>query len=181
MINEIRRLLHEQHEAIQGLDRAQQYAVAASYNRQIDKLQDQARKAFARLNGWIVAGTRSGAVRLIPKEKRVSDKMPHEMFGWGFYLQNISDHDFVCKVPGRGGEIMAVICQPYDNNITAAKKAAEHYGLAVHVPPNPFASFHFPGWTQFIVFTKPGLEVRWLAEQMVELEPALGEQTSSRS
>ena len=175
MITEIRRLLHEQHEALEAvrdLPVRQHYAVAEPYNRQINKLCGAAKQAFAHLNGWVVAGTRGGAVRLIPKEKRVPTGIRYVTHEWGFYFRGISDHDFVCKMPGRGGEIMAVICQPYNDHVAAAKKAAEFYSLAVHIPPNPFASIHYPGQTQFLVFTKPGVEVRWLEEQMVELELA---------
>ena len=54
MISEIKRLLNEQHEAVARCDRSQQYAVAASYDREIEKRQQAAQKAFARRNGWIV-------------------------------------------------------------------------------------------------------------------------------
>lgn len=40
-------------------------------------------------------------------------------------------------------------------------------GLALHFPPNKFASFWFPGSTIFIAITRPDFgEVRWLQEQI---------------
>src|SRR5262249_51092861 len=39
-------------------------------------------------------------------------------------------------------------------------------GLRVHTPPNARASFWFPGWTAFIVITKPDVVVHWLPEQL---------------
>jgi hypothetical protein len=35
----------------------------------------------------------------------------------------------------------------------------------LHVPPDPLASFHYPGSTLFIVITQLDVAVRWLAEQ----------------
>jgi hypothetical protein len=39
-------------------------------------------------------------------------------------------------------------------------------GLCCHTPPNAFASIHFPGWTAFLVITKPDVTVQWLPEQL---------------
>ena len=38
-------------------------------------------------------------------------------------------------------------------------------GLAVHLPPDPLASIHYPGWTYFVVITKAGVTVKWLPDQ----------------
>ena len=87
MISEIKRLLNEQHEAAARCDRSQQYAVAASYDREIEKRQQAAQKAFARRNGWIVTQSLIGAERLIPREKRPEGTW----WGWGRFVGAVSD------------------------------------------------------------------------------------------
>ena len=69
------------------------------------------------------------------------------------------------------GKNVAVVTQPYhydrahyDRPDDARAWFADR-GLAVHIPPDPFASFHFPGETFFIVITKTGAGVKWLPEQ----------------
>ena len=37
--------------------------------------------------------------------------------------------------------------------------------LALHLPPDPLASIHYPGETLFIVITKAGVAVKWLPDQ----------------
>jgi hypothetical protein len=162
MISEIKRLLDEQRDAVTRCDRSQQYAVAAAYDREIDKRQQTAQKAFARQSGWIVTQSLIGAERLIPREKRGRGDT---WWGWGRFVGAVSDHDFACREPKRPYRITAVVCQPYDDHVAAAEAVAERLGLAVHVPPDPRASIWYPGVTQFIVFTRPGVEVKWLEEQ----------------
>jgi hypothetical protein len=162
MISEIKRLMDEQHEAVTRCDRSQQYAVAAAYDREIEKRQQAAQKAFARRNGWIVTQSLIGAERLIPREKRPEGTW----WGWGRFVGAVSDHDFACREPKRPYRITAVVCQPYNDRVAEAEAVAERLGLAVCVPPDPRASIWHPGSTQFIVFTRPGVEVRWLKEQI---------------
>jgi hypothetical protein len=62
----------------------------------------------------------------------------------------------------------ALVSQPYgkikDYRDELDESAAQH-GLQWHLAPNPYASFHYPGRTLFIVVTMPGVEVKWLPEQ----------------
>ncbi len=71
---------------------------------------------------------------------------------------------------------VAVVGQPYPksgDDKTGARIIADFHAraarmnLAAHVPPNPFASFHYPGFALFLVLTFPGVDVRWLPEQLV--------------
>ena len=140
MISEIKRLLNEQHEAAARCDRSQQYAVAASYDREIEKRQQAAQKAFARRNGWIVTQSLIGAERLIPREKRPEGTW----LGWGRFVGAVSDHDFACREPKRPYRITAVVCQPYNDRVAEAEAVAERLGLAVCVPPDPRASLLTP-------------------------------------
>jgi hypothetical protein len=57
--------------------------------------------------------------------------------------------------------------EPYHADALPALRAhAARFGLAVHAPPNPFASFHYPGRTVLAVLTRPGLALRWLGDQL---------------
>src|SRR5258705_10747551 len=134
MISEIRRLLDEQHEAVTRCDRSQQYAVAASYRREIEKRQQAAQKAFARRNGWIVTQSLIGAERLISREKRPEGTW----WGWGRFVGAVSDHDFACREPKGPYRITAVVCQPYDDHVAAAEAVAERLAsrfMCLPIPP----------------------------------------------
>jgi hypothetical protein len=61
----------------------------------------------------------------------------------------------------------ALVMQPYDNaDLGPLQATLAPLGLHCHVPPNAFASFWYPGWTVFIVVTKPDVVVHWLPEQL---------------
>jgi hypothetical protein len=62
---------------------------------------------------------------------------------------------------------VAAVGQPYLSgvDIAAARANLKARNLVLHLPPDPLASFHYPGWTLFVVVTKPGVEVRFLPEQ----------------
>ena len=62
---------------------------------------------------------------------------------------------------------VAVAGQPYGSEIDLAEHRAglAERGLALHVPPDPLASIHYPGWTLFVVITREGGSVKWLPEQ----------------
>ena len=60
-----------------------------------------------------------------------------------------------------------IVSEPYDADaLPALRSQAESFGLVLHHPPNPFASFHYPGWTVFAALARPGREVAWLDEQL---------------
>jgi hypothetical protein len=61
----------------------------------------------------------------------------------------------------------AVVGQPYLSDVDIAETRARlaRRDLTLHLPPDPLASFHYPGWTLFVVVAKPGVEVRFLPEQ----------------
>lgn len=68
----------------------------------------------------------------------------------------------------RGRVPIAVLTQPYNTpDVDRLKLYAAANGLAVHMPPNPFASFWFPGWTYCVLLTAPDFgPVTWLEEQL---------------
>jgi hypothetical protein len=98
-------------------------------NAELQRLRDEAAKAFAQLNGWVACP-------------------PH------------GSHTIHFRAPGRSRKNIAAVVQRY-----------HYYGQpiatreGVQLPPDPFASFHFPGWTSFEVHAPPGFEVKFLPEQ----------------
>ena len=77
---------------------------------------------------------------------------------------------YLIIVPGfsRGRRYVAVVGQPYLSAVDIAEARARlaDRGLVLHLAPDPLASFHYPGWTLFVVVTRPGVTgVRFLPEQ----------------
>jgi len=61
-----------------------------------------------------------------------------------------------------------IVSEPYyARELSAMRARVERLGLELHHPPNPYASFHYPGRTVFAVIARPGRGVRWLDEQRV--------------
>jgi hypothetical protein len=74
------------------------------------------------------------------------------------------DHDIWFK---RDRRYVVAVGQPYLSDVDIAVEHAklQARGFVLHIPSDPFASFHYPGWTLFLVVTLPGIAVRWLPEQ----------------
>jgi hypothetical protein len=64
--------------------------------------------------------------------------------------------------------IVALVGQPYmkAEDIPSTRTLVAERGLSLHVPPDPFASIHYPGATLFLVVTKPETSVVFLPDQM---------------
>jgi hypothetical protein len=115
--------------------------------------------AFANLNGW--RGTKYHFYGLdLLGRSTMSDPLRR----LGSRDCSLLDHDIWFR---RDRRYIAAIGQPYlsDVDIAAARANLKARNLVLHVPPDPLASFHYPGWTLFVVVTKPGVEVRFLPEQ----------------
>jgi hypothetical protein len=90
---------------------------------------------------------------------------------WGEYYNWPDEGRELCDHPSafrRDGVAAAIISEPYPTNDFHALLAyADKLGLVAHSPPNPKASFWFPGWTYLVVLTMPSFgEVRWLHDQI---------------
>jgi len=73
------------------------------------------------------------------------------------------DHCVSFRANGRNAGVLA---QPYNHvDLDACQRWAAGLGLAVHIPPDPLASVHYPGWTYFVVVIKAGGAVNWLPDQ----------------
>lgn len=120
-----------------------------------NELQDAAERHFCEINGWRT-GPDVRAFRLRDIGKR-SGEQPDE------FDTALFDHVIYARADGR---CAAVICQPYGHGgEDAARRLAAEHDVALHVPPNKFASFHFPGATQLFVFTAHDHQMKWLLEQ----------------
>src|SRR5262249_24853729 len=112
--------------------------------------------AFGEVNGWAL--TREFALCRL-----CSSRCHRHCGGW------IVDHALFYRDACTRRNV-AIVNQPYLSrqeaaaDLSAATWAAR--GLRCHVPPNAFASFWYPGWTAFIVITRPEVTVRWLPEQL---------------
>jgi hypothetical protein len=141
------------------------------------ELRDAAAEAFAALNGWRVAG-RKFSSRALARRAVGCDWQSRQDFLGG---SGPTDHAVCFREPVRPYRSVAIVGQPYytqygdgrDMTIEQARELAVRFGLALHVPPNLTASWHYPEWTRFVVFTRPGTAVRFLPEQMLVAPKAL--------
>jgi hypothetical protein len=114
--------------------------------------------AFAERNGWRPSEVASYGLSLLGRD-RMSGRIRADNHDC-----DLLDH---CVWFREERRYVAVAGQPYLSDVDIAKtrvRLAER-DLVLHVPPDPLASLHYPGWTLFVVVTKPGVEVRFLPEQ----------------
>lgn len=119
------------------------------------KLSLFAKQEFARLNGW-----------KITDDAFSPDKIG--TYGDVHYRRDgIFDHCLYFRERGRAA---AIANQPYGHVTEAAARAVgTSYGLATHIAPSPRTSIYYPGVCKFIVYTRQGVTVRWLPEQVFGL------------
>jgi hypothetical protein len=133
------------------------------------EIMQKAAHAFGALNGWRTrAHVRDFNIEDIGK--RCS------RIGFAMLSSEMMDHPIWYRA---NGKCAAIVAQPYDHapDDHARQLAAKH-GVAVHIPPHPQASFHFPGWTKFYVFTSLAHKIVWLPEQVTGIAAALSEVAS---
>jgi len=126
----------------------------------LQQQKDEARREFARLNGWS-AHRCSGF-----EPQQINGGEPQDCLE---YLdRDIFDHAIFYRTRGA---CAAIVGQPYVDKscrcLDDAADIADRLGLALHVPPVRMASIHLPGGCAFLVFTSREHEIRWLPEQMV--------------
>jgi hypothetical protein len=132
-------------------DHAAQLRICRQFQSEQNARQAALARAFGHRNGWRLT-TRFSPYDLSGRRRECE---------WHF------DHALYYR-DARTRAKAALVMQPYDDNFSARGLDATfaRLGLRWHVPPNAHASFHYPGWTLFIVVTKPEVEVRWLPEQI---------------
>lgn len=170
VIRDIKTAMEEHHQICgqQQLDRNDSSAWRARIREdrftgtKLQEIRDHAIDVFGKLNGWWASiEVRHFTIKDIGKRSGNDylSRMPSPAFN-----SEMFDH---CVWYRGGGKCAAVVAQPYDHaEDDRARKYAAEYGVAVHIPPYPQASFHFPNWTKFYVFTSPALRIVWLPEQI---------------
>lgn len=126
---------------------------------------ERALDVFAALNGWKITKRAFSPQRI---GERTAD--------FGCLSRPLFDH---CKYFKAGGRNVAILTQPYGGvDFHEERRALNKIGLTLQRPPDPLASFHYPGWTMFLVLIAIEAPlVHWLPEQCGEL--AGGWQTST--
>ena len=147
-------LIHKISECIRLLGVHPAPALERTLSRRESTLRRSAINEFAVLNGWKAVSSDKG--------------FPPEKIGRrgnvDFYEKpSFFDHVIYFRAAGRN---TAIVTQPYHSCHREIAALAEKLGLAWHVPPNPKASFHYPGHTFFFVLTSPDCVVKWLPEQI---------------
>jgi hypothetical protein len=114
--------------------------------------------AFGELNGWRPSEVASYGLSLLGRD-RMSGQIRADNHDFP-----LLDHCLWFRCDRR---YVAAIGQPYLSAVDIAEARARlaDCGRVLHIPPDPLASFHYPGWTLFVVVTKPGVEVKRLPEQ----------------
>jgi hypothetical protein len=114
--------------------------------------------AFAKLNEWRPSEVDSYGLSLLGRDRMFGRIRADNHDG------DLLDH---CVWFREGRRYVAAVGQPYLSAVDIAEARARlaDRGLVLHLPPDPLASFHYPGWTLFVVVTKPGVGVRFLPEQ----------------
>ncbi len=138
---------------------AQAHAHKATSHSLAQHFQDLAAYHFAELNGW-TTGPHVRSFRVEDIGKRSGD-FPYDL---GTAL---IDHPIYFRADGRCASVLA---QPYEHATHEEAYAyAQRRCVACHIPPIPRASFWFPGYTLFAIYTAPDHIIRWLPEQIAGL------------
>jgi hypothetical protein len=134
--------------------RAQRRITNEFWDRQYAR-QHELAKQFGRINKWKLTTTHFGLDefgRRQPRPQRTDGGFDHALYYRDLY-----------------GCFAAIVNQPYGSlDEIGWGDALARYNLTWHVPPEPYASIWYPGFTLFEVITRTGRpsEVCWLPEQI---------------
>jgi hypothetical protein len=136
-----------------------------------EELRRQAAQEFAALNGWRLSRSRFMVKTLLRAGV-------HGGYGISAFfddpicrLHALFDHVLFFRESARPYRAAAIVGQPYDTAPADAIVSAAGLRLGCHVPPKETASWWYPGWTRFFVFTRLEVAcVQFLPEQMEKLE-----------
>jgi hypothetical protein len=139
-------------------------ATSSLYSSRRD-LEDEAAIAFGKLNGWTFLPHYHFNPEDINKKYSRRRRLHQPRYSQIDNYYGIIDHGIYYK---RKSKPIAIVAQPY-NLCDPIEKMTESfndlYALDVYVPPDPKASFWFPGGTFFVVLAAPNTDVKWLPEQ----------------
>ena len=124
-----------------------------------DRAHRAAVNAFAALNGWQATKCGFNCLDLLGRSA-----MSDSIRARGTRDCELLDHHIWFRGDRR---YVAAVGKPYlaDVDIAETRARLAPRDLVLHIPPDPLASFHYPGWTLFTVVTRPGVVVRFLPEQ----------------
>jgi hypothetical protein len=134
---------------------------------QQDTRKREARTVFAALNGW-KSSKREFTPETIGKHHdgrrgsmfELRPKIHDDMLGQFFDHQHYYRKDKRCA---------AIVTEPYLGEMTVRlehlRPQLHQLNLDLFLPPDPLASFWFPGNTRFIVIAAQGSVIEWLPEQ----------------
>jgi hypothetical protein len=115
--------------------------------------QHELAKQFGKINKWKLTTTQFGLDefgRRQPRPQRTDGGFDHALYYRDCY-----------------GRFAAIVNQPYDRpDYCRGTGRASSYDLTWQTPPEPYASIWYPGFTRFIVITRPGQDICWLPEQV---------------
>ena len=147
-------------ELIEKVERTSTRALWSSTRDRSWLISDQLAMRLAKLNGWtrtrsdfsIEALARGGPARF-----------DHSARPW-WQDHHLFDH---VRYFRRGRQAAAILTQPYSVIEEGLGDWLASHRLRMWTPPNPWASFHYPGNTLCLVLTSLAVdEVRWLPEQL---------------
>jgi hypothetical protein len=131
-------------------------------SRQTEELQTQAAKAFAELNGWRFTERMFSIKTLI----RGGTHPTRGEWPWELYPPQVLDHPVYFREIPQPYRPVAIVGQPYSISVEESTKLARSLGLDLYAPPDPTASWWYPGWTKFFCLVRPGVDVRFLPDQL---------------
>lgn len=168
----IHEAMKEQHQW--GLDhKGQEYSLEGRMMAdRVKERTNEAIKAFSKGNGW--AERKSFHPTAIGKR---NSWYYFDEWGLGFF-----DHTIFFK---KDGQCFAIVAQPYSapeppdqkfkdylNGLkvrsgqwSIEREVKDKVELDIYMPPDLYASFHYPGFTCLFVVAPAGVEVKWLDEQ----------------
>jgi hypothetical protein len=129
-----------------------------------DELRKNAAKEFAALNGWRYS-ERGFAIKTLA---RGGTHETREEWLWRLNPICLLDHSVYFREIPKPYRPVTIVGQPYESATSMDRgiELARSLGLELHAPPNSVASWWYPGYTQFFCLTRPGVEVRFLPDQL---------------
>jgi hypothetical protein len=125
------------------------------------ELQRQAAQEFAALNGW------RWSKRQFPIQTLAVGGTQDGLTYPRLFDLRLFDHPVFFREIARPYRAAAIVGQPYGTKPDEARAIAAKIGLELHMPPNPTASWWYPGYARFFCFTRPEVAcVRFLPEQI---------------
>lgn len=134
----------------------------------IQELKDDMRRAFAEANGWRLTDS-SFPTRVLARGKVHAGSWDAwtslNNYGSDSFQHEFMDHREFFREKCKPYRAAAIVAHLY-NDKADIHSWAEERSLVAHVPPLPKSSWYYPEVTLFVCYTRPGIVVNWLPEQL---------------